>query len=319
MFAGVYRAVAITWLIAMLIMMCPCQNTPTPENWPTGASISSDSISILKGGYSTVVEFQLYLQGEPYIVEGFNVEFNIVDKSIASFVDGTGSYSTTTIAGRANATIVSHEKTGITELFVRSCNQQESMTINVLGYGSISGFITDTHQHALPGAIVTLYPNAHHNATSGQWEHDPNTTAIDPFVPDNPQCAGNGSAGPAGAYVFSNVPLGTYRVEVDASSISGNDSHRYFAIVDILVEGSATANVVIPGHVVTSTPESTITQTATTPSTASATMTTMTTETTTVLPGEATTQSGNSVLLTSVIAIIVVSAAAFKWYRRTEP
>lgn len=308
------KLVLLGGLAALLFMYCPCQPTPTPQNWPTGAGVVSDSVHLLKGGYSTEVEFQLYYHGEPYLVDGFVVEFTLVDRTIASFPDGTGSYETTTVDGRATATVVSGNRSGTTHLNIRSCNQQLSKTVRVTGYGSISGFVTDTHQQALPGAIVTLWPNAYHNATTGSWEHDATTALIDPYVDNNPQAAGNGSTAPAGTYTFSTIPLGIYLVEADASAISGNESHRYFAVVNLQMEGSETANVVIPGNVLAPTPTATATgtQVVTTTKTATSTVAITTTATPTTSPS-VTTQSGNTaVFILSVACLLAVIAVSRK-------
>jgi len=301
---------ALGCLAALLLMQCPCMS-PTPSDWPTDVGLENGNLYLLKGGYTIEIELELFYEGNPHPVDGLNVIFYVNDTSIASFPGGSSTIEVKTVGGKANATIVSADRSGAANLLVFCCDRQACAVVNVLDYGSISGFVTDTHQQALPGALVTLWPNAFHNATTGQWEHDPTTAVIDPFVSENPQPAGNGSLAPAGTYTFSSVPLGTHIVEADASAISGNSSHRYFAVVDLVVEGAATANVVIPGRVIT--PAAT---TSPAPTTTGATQNT--TMPTTTAGATSTTTSGGSGMapLITLFSLIIVAAAFRKFAKR---
>ena len=97
-----------------------------------------------------------------------------------------------------------------------------------LAQGTISGVVIGEGSHAVPDATVTLYDEY---------------GSLVP-VPENPQQTSSGVGNNAGLYMFYDVPPGTYNVTAEKGGIS------FFAIAN-LEQGTATANVVLPGYVET--------------------------------------------------------------------
>lgn len=102
------------------------------------------------------------------------------------------------------------------------------------GHNSISGRVYDANHNAIPGAKVTLYyTNFKINA---YLPADPVKSG------DNPQYTSNGGTSLTGLYVFTGLSSDVYIVTAEKDGIAYSETV-------LLREGTATADIIIPGYI----------------------------------------------------------------------
>jgi len=283
----------------------------------------ANPVTVLSGGYETAFTAQLYLNGLPYQFENVEIEFHLNNTYYASIVGGnqvgTHSYKTVQTNSMGYASIIVQTK-DVNNVYARvwanvSCNSLVACTmIYVSGWATLSGYVTDTNQVGVAGAVVTLWPGAVWNVTTAVWEHDATTQDIDAYVAENPQDSNDGTTSPLGTYTFEHIPFGYYYVEADVTALTATSTEtKWFAIVDINRTGAHTANIAVPNFVApTPTAAPTTAPPTTAPTTAPPTATTTAAPTTTAPPVTTTESPGFGALL----ALIGLGGVAYLVLRR---
>ena len=110
--------------------------------------------------------------------------------------------------------------------------RSDTCTVRVVGWGTVSGVVTDKNQNGVPFAKMTLWA----------WNGTGNVGVLG--IPDNPQLTNDGSTATIGTYTFTYVPAGVYNLTAE------KDNHTYFAMVYLTV-GTYTANVAFPDYIYT--------------------------------------------------------------------
>jgi len=226
---------------------------------PDAIKVTPNPDTILVGGDQSVITAQLYLNGAPYLRSGITINFFSDNDSIATLPSVKTNLSDTN--GQAQILLTSNmtkgdvDVTAFSQVTVTN-NLTDTCVVHVVGWGTISGMVTDQNKNGVPNATVTLY------------EMDPDSIANGTFIntipypsPENPQqTVSRAEVAAIGTYTYYRIPSGMYNVTASMSDAAGN-VHTWFAIVNLTV-GTATNNIAIPGlviaqPVITSTPSPT--------------------------------------------------------------
>jgi hypothetical protein len=103
----------------------------------------------------------------------------------------------------------------------------DTCTVRVVGWSTVSDYVTDKNQNGVPFAKMTLWV----------WNGTSNVAPV--RAPDNPQLTNDGSTATIGTYTFTYVPAGYYNLTV----------------------GTYTANVAFPDYIYTACIPPTVTPT----------------------------------------------------------
>ncbi|HMK46719.1 MAG TPA: PGF-CTERM sorting domain-containing protein [Methanocella sp.] len=223
---------------------------------PDGIKVTADPSTILVGGDTSTVTAQLYLNGKPYKRSGITVTFFGDNDTIGYLPAVRTNVSDTN--GQASVILTSNQTKGDVNVtgyakISMSRNLSDKAIVHVVGWGTISGMVTDKNKNGIPNAKVELW-NA--NYANGTWEKQSLVKS-----PENPQyTVSRPEIAAIGTYTYYRIPAGIYNVTATVNDSVGNQ-HIWFAIVN-LTEGTATNNIALPDYV---------TQVATATATASAT------------------------------------------------
>ena len=232
---------------------------------PDALTVSANPDIILVGGDTSVITAQLYLNGAVYRRSNVPISFLSDNSSIAylptvktNLTDANGQATILLTSGMLKGTVTITAYTQITVVN----NLTATCQVQVVGWGTISGMVTDKNKNGVPNATVKLWRTTSND--TGVW-----STTLYPS-PENPQqTVSNPNVAAIGTYTYYRIPSGIYNVTAEKADASGTN-HIWFAIVNLTV-GTATNNVAIPDLVVS--PPSTPTPTAATPTTSPVTVT----------------------------------------------
>lgn len=183
----------------------------------------------------SVITAQLYYNGAPYHQANIPITFTSDNDSIA-VLEPYNSTRPSDANGSAKILLIANNTVGYVNItatvnpqfFVRS----DTCTVRVVGWGTVSGMVTDKNQNGVPFAKMTLWV----------WNGTDNVGII--RAPDNPQLTNDGSTAAIGTYTFTYIPAGVYNLTAE------KDNHTYFAMVYLTV-GTYTANVAFPDYIYT--------------------------------------------------------------------
>jgi hypothetical protein len=196
----------------------------------------------------SVITAQLYLNGMPYNQSNIPITFTSDNDSIA-VLEPYNRTRPSDANGQAKILLISNNTIGYVNI-TASMDQYNGMlppltdtcTVRVVGWGTVSGMVTDKNQNGVPNAKMTLWV----------WNGTANVGII--RAPDNPQLTNDGSTAAIGTYTFTYVPAGVYNLTAE------KDNHTYFAMVYLTV-GTYTANVAFPDYIYTARIPPTVTPT----------------------------------------------------------
>jgi len=130
--------------------------------------------------------------------------------------------------------------TGFTKIGL-TLNLTDTVLVKVVGWGTISGMVTDKNKNGIPNATVKLWTVKEGNGT---LENQKLVKS-----PENPQqTVSRADIAAIGTYTYYRVPSGIYNLTAEKTDNAGN-VHIWFAIVNLTV-GTATNNVALPDYVV---------------------------------------------------------------------
>jgi hypothetical protein len=193
----------------------------------------------------SVITAQIFLNGQPYNRSGVPIEFSSDNDSVA-VLEPLQRIRPTDDKGQAKILLIANNTRGIVNITAVShimyeTDIRDTCTVTVLGWGTVSGVVTDKNRNGVPYANVTIW----------YWDGRENTGIV--RCPDNPQLSSDGRTATIGTYTFVYVPQGDFNVTAE------KDGHIYYAVISV-DQGTTTANVAIPDYVfvVPVTPEPTV-------------------------------------------------------------
>lgn len=206
--------------------------------------------------HMSVITAQLYLNGQPYKMANIPITFTS-DNDTVAVLDPYNRTRPSDANGQAKILLIANNTVGIVNITATSHimyghDLVDTCTVKVVGWGTVSGIVTDQNRNGIPYANVTLW----------HWNGTANGKILK--APDNPQLTNDGRTAAIGMYTFTYVPEGDYNVTGE------KDGHVYYRIIQVVRgRGTVTANVAIPDYVYivpatpTPTPGSTVTPTPT--------------------------------------------------------
>lgn len=185
----------------------------------------------------SVITAQLFLNGKPYNISGIPITFTSDNDTIA-VLEPMNRTRPSDEHGQAKILLIANNTIGYVHITARAnptfFEITDTCTVHVVGWGTVSGVVTDKNQNGVPYAKMTLW---HWNG-----EGRPNEAML--HAPDNPQLTNDGRTAAIGTYTYTYVPAGLYNLTAE------KDGHEYFALVNMTV-GTYTANVAFPDYVYT--------------------------------------------------------------------
>jgi len=218
---------------------------------PDAIKLTPDPDTILVGGDQSVITAQLFLNGKEYKRPGVTVEFFGDNDTIGTLP--SVKTNMTNAAGQAAIILTSNQTkgdvnvTGFTKPSI-SRNLTDTCVVHVVGWGTISGMVTDKNKNGIPNATVTLWTTKWQNGT---YENQKKVNSL-----ENPQqTVSRPEIAAIGTYTYYRIPSGYYNVTAEKADSAGN-VHIWFAWVN-LTAGTATNNVALPDYVVPTLPTAT--------------------------------------------------------------
>jgi PGF-CTERM protein len=214
---------------------------------------------ILVGGDFSTITAKLYLNGKAYRVKNQQIGFMSdndsraflpVVKDNVSDANGEATIILTSAMEKGPVTVTAFSQITVVNNLTASC------VVNVVGWGTISGMVTDMNKNGVPNATVTLYYTTQN--ASGVFNdytrgnngvgNAPGTNGL-VRTPENPQkTVQRAEVAAIGTYTYFRIPSGIYNVTAEKADASGNN-RMWFAIVNLTV-GTATNNIAIPSLVI---------------------------------------------------------------------
>jgi PGF-CTERM protein len=224
---------------------------------PDAIKVSANPDLILVGGDTSIITAQLYLNGNPYKRPNVPISF-FGDNDTRAYLptvktnlsDANGA---ATIILTSNMTKGRVNVTAFSQVTVVN-NLTDTCFVDVVGWGTISGMVTDKNKNGVPNATVKLWRTIAND--SGVF-----STTLYPSYENPQQTVSRPEIAAIGTYTYYRIPSGIYNVTAEKEDASGNN-HIWFAIVNLTV-GTATNNVAIPDLVISTPIVSTPTPTPT--------------------------------------------------------
>jgi PGF-CTERM protein len=188
---------------------------------PDAIKVTAEKDTILVGGQSDWIIAQLYLNGLPYKRANIAVTFDSDNDTVATLpkvkTNITDLNGQAWILLTSNNTVGKVNITGTAQIMYNH-NLSDTCTVRVVGWGTVSGIVTDQNKVGIPNANVTLWNVAWNNSTA-RWE---NTKIVD--IPENPQLSNDGRTAAVGMYTYYRVPWDMYNVTGE------KEGHIWYAI-----------------------------------------------------------------------------------------
>ena len=224
---------------------------------PDAIQVTAEKDTILVGGESDQVIAQLYLNGLPYKRANVTVTFSSDNDSVATLPD-VKAYATD-VNGQARITLTSNYTAGNVDVTGNAAimyqhNLTDTTAVRVVGWGTVSGIVTDENKVGIPNANVTLW-NVRWDQATGAWIK---TQLVN--ISENPQLSNDGRTAAVGMYTFYRVPWDVYELVAEdeghtwyATFVlgpwpSGVDAYANASYVPASEYGTATHNIVIPDY-----------------------------------------------------------------------
>jgi PGF-CTERM protein len=237
---------------------------------PDAIYVTADPETILVGGDTSIITAQLYLNGQPYHRSNIKITFSSDNDTVATLP--TVKTNVSDLNGQATIPLVSNKTIGRVNITAESNimyghNISNSTTVYVVGWGTVSGIVTDQNKVGIPYANVTLWIAKQNSTTAEQFDNQKILK-----IPENPQQSNDGRTAAVGMYTYYRVPWGLYNVTAEKE---GHVWYAVFALGPNYITGApssmsgeigtATHNIAIPdyAYMPPATPTPTITPTAT--------------------------------------------------------
>lgn len=182
----------------------------------------------------SVIIAQLFLNGVPYHVAGIPITFSS-DNDTVAILETQNRTRPSDASGQAKILLIANNTAGVVNITARSTifyghELVDTCTVHVVGWGTVSGIVSDENRNGIPDATVTVW----------KWNGTANTEML--AAADNPQLSNDRPT--IGFYTFVYVPVGSYNVTAE------KDGHVWYRLFDVVDgRGTVTANVAIPDYV----------------------------------------------------------------------
>jgi PGF-CTERM protein len=188
---------------------------------PDAIKVTAEKDTILVGGQSDWIIAQLYYNGQKYKRANIPVAFSSDNDTVATLPKVKTNI--TDLNGQAWILLTSNNTVGKvnitgTAAIMYGHNLSDTTTVRVVGWGTVSGIVTDMNKVGIPNANVTLW-NVKWNQSLGRWE---NTGIVD--IPENPQLSNDGRTAAVGMYTYYRVPWNVYNVTGE------KEGHIWYAV-----------------------------------------------------------------------------------------
>lgn len=200
----------------------------------------STSDEVIKVGHEEMaIHAKLMKDGRPARIRGINIEFSTDNDAMA--VIKSPARAETDVDGVATVTFESNQTVGKVSIVATAYIGPDNPTsgnaeVNVVGWGTVSGYVTDKNKNGVPLANVTMW----------KAKVDPGSSQVvnvAPYVaPENPQLTSDGSTAAPGTYSFERVPWGLYNVTAE------KQGHMYFTVVNVS-SGTHIYNIAMPDYI----------------------------------------------------------------------
>ena len=189
---------------------------------PDAIYVTADPQTILVGGDTSIITAQLYLNGQPYHRSNIKIQFSVNNTTVATLPAVTTNVSD--LNGQATIPLTSNKTIGQVLVTANSSIMygeviSNSTVVNVVGWGTVSGIVTDQNKVGIPYANVTLYYAVENSTIAEQYD----TNGI-VKIPENPQQSNDGRTAAVGMYTYYRVPWGLYNVTAE------KEGHLYYAV-----------------------------------------------------------------------------------------
>jgi len=248
---------------------------------PDAIKVTAEKPTILVGGESDWIVAQLMLNGLPYKRANIAVTFESDNDTVATLPKVKTNI--TDLNGQAWILLTSNNTVGKvnitgTAAIMYNHNLSDTCMVRVVGWGTVSGIVTDQNKVDIPNADVTLW-HVQWNESLARWE---NTEWVK--IPENPQKSNDGRTAAIGMYTYYRVPWDVYNVTGEKENHSWYamfvlgpwptdvDAYTNATYVPASEYGTATHNIAIPDYsyippptatpIVTAAPTATVAPTA---------------------------------------------------------
>ncbi len=189
---------------------------------PDAIYVTADPSTILVGGDTSIITAQLYLNGQPYHRSNIKIQFSSDNDTVATLPAVKTNVSD--LNGQATIPLTSNKTIGKVNITANSSIMygeviSNSTVVNVVGWGTVSGIVTDQNKVGIPYANVTLYYAVQNDSVAEQYD----TNGI-VKIPENPQQSNDGRTAAVGMYTYYRVPWGLYNVTAE------KEGHLYYAV-----------------------------------------------------------------------------------------
>ncbi len=185
----------------------------------------------------SVITAQLYLNGKPYNQSNVQITFTS-DNDAVAVLEPYYQTRPSDERGQAKILLISNNTVGYVNI-TASIDPYHGLMgppisatckVRVVGWGTVSGVVTDKNKQGVPNAKMTLW----------YWNGTANVGILESS--DNPQLTNDGSTATIGTYTYTYVPVGVYNLTAE------KDGQVYYAKV-FLEAGTYTANVAFPDYI----------------------------------------------------------------------
>ena len=127
---------------------------------PDAIYVTADPSTILVGGDTSIITAQLYLNGQPYHRSNIKITFSVNNTTVATLPAVTTNVSD--LNGQATIPLTSNKTIGQVLVTANSSIMygeviSNDTVVSVVGWGTVSGIITDQNKVGIPYANVTLW------------------------------------------------------------------------------------------------------------------------------------------------------------------
>jgi hypothetical protein len=142
----------------------------------------------------SVITAQLFLNGAPYNISGIPITFTS-DNDTVAVLEPLNRTRPSDEHGQAKILLISNNTIGYVHI-TASANPppyweiSDTCTVRVVGWGTVSGMVTDKNQNGVPYAKMTLW----------HWNGEGRPNEVMLLSPDNPQLTNDGKTAAIGTY-----------------------------------------------------------------------------------------------------------------------
>ena len=162
------------------------------------------------------------MNGQPYHRSNIKIQFSSDNDTVATLPAVRTNVSD--LNGQATIPLTSNKTIGMVNVTANSSIMygeviSNSTLVYVVGWGTVSGIITDQNKVGIPYANVTLWYAVQNGTVAEKYDNNGIVK-----IPENPQQSNDGRTAAVGMYTYYRVPWGLYNVTAE------KQGHVYYAV-----------------------------------------------------------------------------------------